>query len=282
MTEYKKIDESAWLKFGKDLSQEGTEKKISDTQIEFLEACRNGKDDFLRYLDNNLLQEGIISGEKNVHFKHRFTEVEFCYPPMDTQKVIWDVFSKLPKENMTLCGFWGHVIIDMIKHDCIEPDYLASNGANDPGVSMLDNAINSYNGQKIDDCARRVLRSMGCPPPGRGKRIIFNDFYLGKSYWRWNWANKMSGEIGLSPKEILKIFDETSYSEFYQAMFAERSYISQTNTLGGLLLFLKDDPLKEDLKKVINRIAYLSAWKAIEIQSPKLNKQEIQRIVHNL
>jgi hypothetical protein len=28
--------------------------------------------------------------------------------------------------------------------------------------------------------------------------MIFNDFYLGKAYWRWNWANKMSREINLS------------------------------------------------------------------------------------
>ena len=72
------------------------------------------------------------------------------------------------------------------------------------GVYMLDSALNSNDGKKIDDCVRRVLRSMGCPPAGRGKRIIFNDFYLGKAYWRWNWADKMSNEINLSFEDILK------------------------------------------------------------------------------
>jgi hypothetical protein len=46
---------------------------------------------------------------------------------------------------------------------------------------MLDSAINSDDGKKIDDCTRRILRSMGCPPAGRGKRIIFNAFKNSKS-----------------------------------------------------------------------------------------------------
>jgi hypothetical protein len=59
----------------------------------------------------------------------------------------------------------------MIKDDCIKPDYLASNlnGVNETGIYMLDSAINSDDGKKIDDCTRRILRSMGCPPAGRGK-----------------------------------------------------------------------------------------------------------------
>jgi hypothetical protein len=35
MTEYKRIDEGAYLQFGKKLSQEGKEKQILDSQIEF-------------------------------------------------------------------------------------------------------------------------------------------------------------------------------------------------------------------------------------------------------
>jgi hypothetical protein len=150
---------------------------------------------------------------------------------------------------------------------------------------MLDNAINSNDGKKIDDCTRRILRSMGNSAP-RGKRIVFNDFYLGKAYWRWNWANKMSREINLSFKEVLNTLDEKGYTEFYQAMHTGggKSYISQTNILGGLLLFLNKNPeiLVKNIKKIIDIISYLSAWKAIEVQSPELNKQEIQIIANNL
>ncbi|SSC08272.1 hypothetical protein [bacterium endosymbiont of Bathymodiolus sp. 5 South] len=284
MTEYKQINESIWRTFGKNLLSN----KGSDEQINFLQVCRNGKEDFLNYLEENLFnnEEATIKG-KTVSFDHKFTEAEFRFPPIDTQAIIWEVFEKIEREYMGHCGFWGYIIIQMIKDDCIKPDYLASNlnGVNETGVYMLDNAINSNDGKKIDDCTRRILRSMGNSAP-RGKRIVFNDFYLGKAYWRWNWANKMSREINLSFKEVLNTLDEKGYTEFYQAMHTGggKSYISQTNILGGLLLFLNKNPeiLVKNIKKIIDIISYLSAWKAIEVQSPELNKQEIQIIANNL
>ncbi len=287
MINYERIDESIWINFGKNLSQEGKDKIVIDEQIEFLQVCRSGKTDFLNYLQEKLLndEEAIIGG-KNVLFDHKFTEAEFRFPPKDTQKIIWDTFSKIDRENMTLCGFWGNIIIDMIKKNCIKPDYLASNlnGVNETGVYMLDSVIASDDGKKIDYYVRRILRSMGCPPAGRGPRIIFNDFYLGKAYWRWNWANKMSNEIDLNFDEILNTLDEKGYTEFSEAMWSGNSYISQTNTLGGLLLFLNKNPetLVKNIKKIIKTISYLSAWKAIETQSPELNKQEIEIIANSL
>jgi hypothetical protein len=286
MTEYKRIDESAWSEFGKQLIS--SKNKGSDEQIEFLQVCRNGKEGFLNYLDEKLLSDkAVIIGGKGVFFDHQFTEAEFRFPPADTQQIIWNTFEKVGRENMGLCGFWGNIIINMIRHDRITPNYLASNlnGVNETGIYRLDDAINSDDNKKIDDCVRRVLRSM-CNPAPRGKRIVFNDFYLGKAYWRWNWANKMSNKIPLNFDEILGTLDEKGYTEFYQAMHTGggKSYISQTNTLGGLLLFLNKNPetLVKNIKKIIDLISYLSSWKAIEIQSPELNQQEIALIANNL
>lgn len=281
MSEYERIDESVWRDFGKKLLSN----KGSSEQIEFLQACRNGKNDFLDYLNENLLNEKntIIEG-KNIYFDHKFTELEFRFPPIDTQQIIWDIFGSIARENMTLCGFWGNVIINMIKHNCIQPEYLASNlnGGNETGIYVLDKGIKSGDNEEIDKCVRRVLRSMGNSEP-RGSRIIFlKIFPLGKAYWRWNWADKMSPKISLNFEEILEIFNETNYDTFAEKMHSGKSYISQINTLGGLLLFLKENPLKVKLTKVIDAISYLSVWKAIEAQSPKLNKQEIQIIVSNL
>jgi len=287
MTEYKRIDERTYLKFGKRLSQEGKDKEVLNTQIEFLQACRDGKDIFLQYLDENLLNEkDVMVGRKSVFFDHKFTEAEFRFPPMDTQKVIWNAFKNVSKQNMSSCGFWGVVIINMIKYDCITPDYLASNvnGVNETGIYMLDTVLNSNDGKKIDDCVRRILRSMGCPPAGRGKRIIFNDFYLGKAYWRWNWSNKMSNQIGLSFEEILNTLDEKGYAKVSEKMHSQKSYISQTNTFGGLLLFLNKNPseLVKNIEKIIDNLSYLSIWKAIEIQAPELNQIEIENIASNI
>jgi hypothetical protein len=282
MTEYKRIDESIWRTFGKNLLSN----KGSDEQIKFLQVCRNGKDDFLNYLEENLLnnKDAIIEG-KAVFFDHKFTEAEFRFPPIDTQEIIWEVFGKIEREYMGYCGFWGYVTIQMIKHNCITPDYLASelNGVHKTGIYMLDSAINSDDGEKIDKSVRRILRSMGNAAP-RGPRVIsLKIFPLGKAYWRWNLANKMSNEINLSFDKILKIFDEASHEIFATKMHKQQSYITQKNTLGGLLLFLNKNPLPEKIMgKVIDTIAYLSAWKAIELQSPELNKQEIKIIADGL
>lgn len=282
MTIYKEIDNSIWSSFGKKLLSN----KGSEEQIKFLQSCRDGKDVFLQYLSNNIFnEEGVIISGKGVFFNHKFTESEFRFPPIDTQQIIWDAFQNIPKQNMGSCGFWGSVIVDMIKHDCITPDYLASNvnGVNETGVYMLDSAIDSDDNKMIDDCVRRVLRSMGNSAP-RGKRIIFNDFYLGRAYWRWSWSNKMSNEISLSFEEILNTLDEKGYAEFSAKMHTQRSYISQTNTFGGLLLFLNKNPetLVKNIKKIIDTISYLSIWKAIEIQSPELNQVEIKGISDSL
>lgn len=281
MNEYKRLDEFAWNEFGKWLLKN----KGSDEQISFLQSCKNGKSDFLNYLKENLLnnEDVMIEGE-SISFDHKFTEAEFRFPPLDTQEIIWDVFGNVDRENMGHCGFWGSVVVNMIEHDCIKPDYLASNlnGVNETGIYMLDSAINSDDDKKIDECVRRILRSMGNPAP-RGKRIIFlKIFPPGKAYWRWYWANKMSNEINLSFEAILAILNETNYDTFAENMHSKNSYISQTNTLGGLLLFLDGNNLKGKLNNLIKTISYLSAWKAIEVQSPELNKQEIELIANNL
>ncbi len=286
MIDHKRIDESIWSKFGKDLSQKGKEKAVLKNQLEFLQACRNGKEDFLKYLEKELPSDKVLVDGKDVSLNHNFTEEEFRFPPRDTQQIIWNTFNKIDRENMGLCGFWGNIVINMIKDDCISPDYLASNlnGVNETGLYMLDDAIFSNNGKVIDNCSRRVLRSMGCLPQGRGKRMIFNDFYLGKAYWRWNWADKMSNEdLGLSFEDVLNTLDEKGYTTFSEKMHTGNSYISQTNIFGGLLLFLYNNPLAgKTIGKIISAVSFLSSWKAIEIQTPELNRIEIKKIASSL
>ena len=152
---------------------------------------------------------------------------------------------------------------------------------NGKGIFVLDMAIKSNNGKTIDKCVRKILRVMANPEP-RGKRIIFNDFYLGKSYWRWYWAKYMSEkeEINLKFEEILSILDEEYYGIFSEKMHSKKSYISQTNVFGGLLLYLYKNTSTsvKSIGKIIDKLSYLSACKAIEIQSPELNRKEIESL----
>ena len=281
MLEYKRIEENAWNEFGKNLLKD----KGSEEQRSFLRACRGGRDVFLTYLDKKLFnKENAVIDGKLVEIKYKFSsDDEFYFPPESIQEIIWDIFEDVPYEIKMKCGFWGYITINMIASDCIKPSFLAFNlkGVNGEGDCVLDKVLKEPdNVEIIDSCVRRVLRSL-CNPAPRGKRIVFNDFSLGKSYWRWNWAKKMSGKINIKCEDILAIFKEKSYAIFSAKMHSGKSYISQTNTLGGLLLFLNSN-LEKKVGKVIDKISFVSVWKAIEFQTPEENKEEIEKIAKDI
>jgi len=278
MTEYKKIDEYTWREFGKSLlDQKGSEK-----QREFLRACRAGKGDFLQYVKAVCPVDDNVIGEQDTGFKYKFSRGEFRHVPRETQEVIWNAFKGIPVDAVSSCGFWGYVVITLIDNDMIEPEFLAtgSNGDAGAGGYVIDMALQSDDEKQIDLCVRRVLRSL-CNDAPRGKRVVFDDFYLGKAFWRWCWSERMSAIINLQRDEILKILSESYYADFSAKMHSGKSYISAKNILGGLLLYLKGvakDMSGTKLKKLIDHISHLSAWKAIEMQSPEINKREIQAI----
>lgn len=290
-TKSKRLNEHAWAGFGKNLLK----KKGGSKQKELLDACRSGKREFLEYccahilsVPNGVLEGGLVDLQLP---SKKFSESEFLLRRLkDTQKVIWDAFNGEDAEMLYSCGCWGYAIIRMIERDLIEPCYLAAmpNGIQKTGAYLLDVAITS-GGTEMDRCVRRVLRSM-CNPAPRGERIVFNDFHIGKSYWRWHWAHQMSQymkskHINLSVDQILHVLDEGYYGDFSAKMHTSKSCISSKNTLGGLLLFLAQEQQAQrivDIEQIIDNIAYLSAWKAIEMQDPQTNKKEIEQIARGL
>ena len=311
MTDYKRFDESVWANFGKGLLDKRDSERI-DKQKNFLQVCRQGKTEFLDYLKDNLYSEdGAVIGSIPVPFEHCFSEREFILATThDTQKIIWDTFREIDEETKFLCGFWAYIIVGMIKQGKICPSFLAANpngsASDQQGLSLIDNVLQlsedndkeettkkKKKNKKIDDCVRRVLRSM-CNPAPRGKRIVFYDFHLGKSYWRWHWAKKMSSNemrswLGLSFEQVMDALHAKNYQELSAKMHSGKSYISAPHILGGLLLFLthiKEKGSKgldaKNLRRVIDRLAYLSSWKAIELQPPTTNQKEIQEIVNEL
>ena len=268
------------MDFGKSLLEE----KGSEKEKNFLWICKSKKTDFLDYMDEHLLsREDSITGKDHIFFEHRFTEREFLHPPRDTQQIIWNTFREVPDEITSYCGFWGYTIRTMIEGGYIKQEYLAAklNGVTETGIYAIDEALKSSDETMIDECARRILRSM-CNPAPRGKRILFKDCHLSKVYWRWHWSQKMSEFIDLEFEQILEILDENYYAEFSEKMHTGKSYIGSRNVLGGLLLHLnkakREKITNTQLRKLIDKIAYVSAWKAIEAQEPNLNQKEIQKI----
>lgn len=283
-TQFKRSGEAAWSKFGRVLLRD----KGSDEQVRFLESCKDGKNSFLLYMEEKLSSNSdkpcdIIDSIPCTLDLHRpvFTEEEFINLERcpKNEQAIWDTFQHTG-DAVSLYGFWGYVTLNMIRKEYIQPLFLARDGH---GAKTIDRALQVNTNGEIDRVVRNILRSM-CNPAPRGKRVIFNDCYLSKSYWRWHWADKMSSRIQLNPDEIRAILDATYYAEFSEKMHSGKSYISSENVLGGLLLYLNDNPVKEisKFKEIVNKISYLSAWKAIEMQDATDNQKEIQQIANNL
>ena len=300
----KKDDEEELLK---------KQKLFLEKQKLFLESCKCRKK-FLNYMDKNLTSKpNSIVGDTDVTLdfdRGGLTEQEFINLSMSgDEQVIWDRFQSAGNDVLSF-GFWGYATLDMIgnkRKEYIEPSFLARTGN---GEKTIDEALKRIYGaleiinealknntslqkidkiDRIDKAVRRsdktvrgILRSM-CNPAPRGKRVIFNECYLGKSYWRWYWADKMSYHITLSPKQIRGALNTKSYAVFAEKMHTGKSYIGSERLLGGLLMYMHEsEPDAKKLKKIINQISYLSAWKALEMQDSDGNKREIQEISNRL
>ena len=275
-SDYKRFDENRWREFGKTLLK----KKGSAEQIDFLNACLKNDGEFFQFIAESLSDQTV--GENEFAFDHpKFSELQFCRPPGSTQERIWDAFNKCNHETLSECGFWGYVIYRMLASNLIEPFYLAAGlGGNAKGAVVISEALDSKSNKKVDRCVRRILRSM-CNPAPRGNRIVFYDFCLSQAYWRWYWAEKMSTVIQLSPEQIRGVLNLDYFQELSAQMHSGRSCISVKNVFGGLLLYLQTKSEKvtgKNLRAIVDKIAYLSAWKAIEAQSPEDNKNEIANL----
>ena len=279
MVHYKKLDEWIWQQFGKEL----LDKDDQERRLEFLRACIGGKKSFLQYLKDHLFnRDGCVVDGETIDLDYKFdTEENFLSPSENAQKIIWETFKDISDEEKMKSGFWGFVVIQLIESDLIEPYYLARTKDN-LGLYNLYIAINSNDKEEIDFCIRRILNSMGNRWT-RGSRVLYDNFGLGRAYWNYHWANQMEEVIGLSANEILKVLKGIGdYSIFAAKMSSWKSYISHENILGGLLLFLKDNQLKSgQLGKIIDKLSYISAWKAIEAQSPEQNCKEVAQIINN-
>ena len=287
MSERKRYPRQRWHDFGNRL------KKIKggSEQREFLEACLS-RDDFIEYMNEYLPMDGIDGDSALGKFDHQFTELDFIDPPKSTQKYIWEAFAPTDEGDDELyedCCFWGVVIREMIERELIEePSWLAAGASdthNGAGQDNIDNALSAEGEDEdtvMDKRVRRVLRSM-CNPAPRGARIVFNDFSLGKSWWRWRWAERMSGLLDMERDDILTgPLTRGNYASIAAKMHTGRSYLSPDNVFGGLILFLRDPqgaqlPGKH-LEKVIDELAAQSAWQAIELRPAADNRNEISKL----
>ena len=270
--DHQHFEEKSWSEFGKNLLWE----KGSDRQKAFLTACL-GRDTFIEELNQNLHLE---QGSSNIPFDYTFTEAEFRQPCPEAEQAIWKAFQGIDEETASDDRFWGAVVFKMIKARQIKPAWLAADSGEeeDEGGQRIARVLDS--GKEIDDCTRRVLRSL-CHRGPRRKRVIFYDFSLGKVWWRRHWAQKMVELLRKDEEKLLGILNATSYKTIAEKLYSGRSYLGMENVFAGLLLFMCEHPHPVkggQLKAIIDSLAYLASWKAIELQPPEENCKEIRRI----
>lgn len=281
-----------WYDFGKLLLQQ----RGGREQREFLEACRC-RENFIGYMSERLPMDEIEGESALADFDYQFEELEFIEPPMEpAQKYLWDAFRPVDRdggEEIYADGcFWGVVVREMVERDLVEAPWLAVNVGDthpDAGLTNIEEAleVEGDNAAKaVDDCIRRILRSM-CNPAPRGARIVFNDFPLGRSWWRWHWAERMAEFLGIERDDILQLILTGAHYELIAAkMHSGLSYLSPESVFGGLILFLqdrRDAPLpRKRLRKVIDELARQSAWRAIELRPPAENRDDLERLHRGL
>lgn len=284
-TESNRLHERTWADFGKKL----LETKAGRVQKEFLDICLSGKDGFMQYLHEHLLATaGNVLDGGIADIEHDFSEREFLFLPKSTQQVIWNTFRNEPFARMHSCGCWGYQVIRLVETGRIEARHLAANpeGEFETGHFAIETAFNAP-AEKMDSCVRRILRSM-CNPAPRGMRVVFKDFAISKSYWRWHWTARMHQHIGLGFDQILDIFDGACYAELSEKMHSSESHLESGNVLGGMLLFLFAEQqagrpvTSRHIRSIVDNIGGESVWKKLETQDPQTNQTEIANIAKSL
>jgi len=274
----KRIIEKEWMKFGRDLLQRYNSDALEE-QIKFLQACRDGNKSFLDYLEPLLSNSNNLTGKDSSYVDIRLTEKEFRNPPEDTQEEIFDNFKDYPSETLSYNGFWAYLIINLIRNNAIQSSFLAANTGNNnqSGLTCLDYALNENADELlVDATVRRVLRSM-CNPAPRGARRVFNDFVLGSSFWRWNFASRVSKSLEKNLELVLNTLSVDMFGQISDALYANDSWLSHKNVLSGVVLFREkyDSISVKSFMSYVKRLRYMSAWKAIEIQTPKDNFDDL-------
>ena len=292
MSGRKRYPRQEWYEFGKLLLQ----RRGGSEQREFLEACRC-REIFLEYL-NRLLPLEKVQGESALGgFDYKFAELEYIEPPIEpTQKYLWNSFRPIDGdggEEIYADGcFWGVVVREMVERYFVDAPWLAANVGDthpDSGLTNIEEALEEEgdnSAKAVDNCIRRILRSM-CNPAPRGARIVFYDFPLGRSWWRWHWAERMADFLSIERDDILQlILTGATYELIAAKMHSGLSYLSPENVFGGLILFLQDQrdaPLpRKRLRKVIDELARQSAWRAIELRPPAENRDDLERLHRGL
>ena len=181
-TAYREFDNGEYSKLRRDLLRV----KGGRLQQQFLSSVRH-RNQFIMFME----RLPMTSGESVALYPHPLTETEFRDPPVDTQRRLYEGWTKITPRVACRSSFWGSVTCDHVRQDLIQSDYLAANGNHVGGAERIDRALGESSDRRLkmmDDCTRAVLRRIGGLPEARGNRTVYVDCPLARAWWRERFA----------------------------------------------------------------------------------------------
>ncbi len=219
----------------------------------------------------------------NVSFPNSpLTERELTDPPLTTEKLIYNILRNLQPKHACLPSFWTAYHLGMVRHELIEPAYLAKSlvSVNESGRSRLQKALRNNSKKKRDACVRTILRQLGGLPEERGKVSVFMDCRISRAWWRGHLSAQVAQDFKhLEIDAIWEILRNTSVWEQLMGLSVKSlTVICDRNIRSALIVRFLEEPeifrerakIKSFLAKIGSRSAYqslgaLSAAQNLEI-----------------
>ncbi|MCS1406936.1 MAG: hypothetical protein M2R45_00092 [Verrucomicrobia subdivision 3 bacterium] len=227
----KRLDAADYSEFQNKLLKE----KGGREQRNFLQAIQDRQ----QFLDRmkSIKEE---AGDSVCVLPNRMSEREFNNPPPDTEQRIHHHWQDVARSLAASSSFWAYVTLEHVRERKIDADYLAAGpGNNSPGRERIDRALRPNAGEKeIDDCVRTVLRKLSGLQGVRGRRSVYVDCPLARSWWRQylvsRAAKRVKGEDEIIGRVIRQ--SQTHWERFVSGMVSRNPVLGMENTQDALLV----------------------------------------------
>lgn len=283
---YQEFEDASYTKFRKDLLRE----KGSAFQVEFLRAVQSNAS-FLDFIEENVKIEK--SGEKIPLCPNILTESEFRQPPVDTEEMLFNLWSGFTPRIACRTSFWANVTFHHIRAGRIQASYLVTNGNLGTNSSrIIDLQLRRQEQEKedmarnkwIDVIVRRVLRRLGGLQEARGHRSVYVDCPFARSWWREFLVRQVSDDPNLMPKIRNVTRSNKAYWEELVVLVVSRNSILGSEkirssfilSLADLLARESDTPLRKakGVKSACRAIGSIQASMELSI----LDESELREV----
>ena len=249
-------------------------------------ACDAGQ--FARFVESAMRYDGgdIVEGDRQMKLPEiHFCEKEFVDLPPDTMQSMAALWPDMEKRDASEPGVWARVNLRMVVSGAVKPEFFAGgqNGNSSGGKFRIDKALKATGedgARAVENCARRIIRSLAGCPQIRGIRTLYQDCSPARAWWVCRLASEAAQELAQDGRDREKIYADVLDILQRKAVWENLSerIVSSLTVLGddkirnGIILFLTESRMDgensrflkgDDLKRLFRRIGQMCAWRAL-------------------